>query len=156
MRRAGDEPDLLVRQFVAVVDVLHDGLVVARDDALDGRDHEFVAERRAERFEEGFQVGRRGGQDDHLGLAHHGVEVVRRGDAVAVEFRVVEVAGVAAFGAEAFEHLAVADVPAHAPSSRGEQFDERRRPTAVADDGAAGVCSDFVFHAERFSFGIQM
>ena len=89
------------------------------------------------------------GQDDDLGPAHHGVEVVRRGDAVAVELRVVEVAGVTARRAEAFEHLLVADVPAYALSSVGELFDEGRCPASVADDGAAGFRTDFVFHAGR-------
>ena len=135
-----------------VVDVLHDGLIVARNDALDGRNDEFVAERHGQRGEEILEVGRRGGQYHDVGVAHDGVEVVRRGYAVAVEFQIAQVAGVAAFGAQRFEHLGIADVPSDALAVGGEQSDEGRRPAAIADDRAAGVGSDFVFHAESQFF----
>ena len=64
MRRAGDDADLFVRQVVAVVNVFDDGLVVAGNDALDGRDDEFVLQRDRQRFEERLEVGRRSGQND--------------------------------------------------------------------------------------------
>ena len=71
-----------------VVDVLHDGLVVARDDALDGRNDELVTERNSQRGEEILEVGRRRGEDHDVGVAHHGVKVGRGGDAIAVELQI--------------------------------------------------------------------
>ena len=70
------------------MDILDDGLVVARDDALDGRNDEFVTERNGQRGEEILEVGRRRGEDHDVGVAHHGVEVGRGGDAVAVELQI--------------------------------------------------------------------
>ena len=149
VRRPREEPDLLVRQSVMVVDVFGDGLVVARDDALDGRDDELVVKGLGQRFEKGLQVGRRGGQDEDFGVAHHLVQVVRRGDARAVELQVADVAGVAALGAQPFEHLGVADIPSDAGFVRGEQPCDGRGPASVSDDGAARLLVYFVIHAVR-------
>lgn len=131
-----------------VVDILHDRSGSRRNDAFDGRDDELVAERHGQRGEEIFEVGRRGGQYHDVGVVHDAVEVVRRGYAVAVELQVAQVAGVAAFGAQRFEHLGVADIPSDALAVGRKQSDDGRRPTAIADDRAAGPGSDFVFHAE--------
>ena len=148
VRRPGHQPDLPIRQPVMVVDVLHDGLIVARDDALDGRNDEFVTERNGQRGEEILEVGRRRGEDHDVGVAHHGVEVGRGGDAVAVELQIVQIAGVAAVRAQRFEHLGIADIPPYAPAVGCKQSDDGRRPASIADDRTAGVGSDFVFHAE--------
>ena len=156
VRRAGDDADLFVRQVVAVVDVFDDGLVVAGNDALDGRDDEFVLQRDRQRFEERLEVGRRSGQNDDVGFADHLVEVVGGGDAPAVELHVAQIAGVAAFAEQSFEHFGIADVPAYAGFVRGEQPHDGRRPAAVADHGAAGLFSDFVFHVRIDCFGLQM
>ena len=156
VRRAGDDADLFVRQVVAVVDVFDDGLVVAGNDALDGRDDEFVLQRDRQRFEERLEVGRRSGQNDDVGFADHLLEVVGGGDAPAVELHVAQIAGVAAFAEQSFEHFGIADVPAYAGFVRGEQPHDGRRPAAVADHGAAGLFSDFVFHVRIDCFGLQM
>ena len=131
-----------------VVDVLHDGLIVARNDALDGRNDEFVAERHGQRGEEILEVGRRDGEDHDVGVAHHGVEVGRRGDAAAVELQIAQIAGIASFRAQRFEHLGIADIPPYAPAVGRKQSDDGRRPASIADDRAAGFGSDFIFHAE--------
>jgi len=54
-----------------VVDIFNDGLVVARDDALDGRNDKLVLERNGQRFEEGLEVGRGGGQDEDVGFSDY-------------------------------------------------------------------------------------
>ena len=68
MGGTGDDAQLLEREVVMVVHILHDGGVVVRDDAFDGRDDEFLLERNGQRFERLFQVGRGAGQDDDVGL----------------------------------------------------------------------------------------
>ncbi len=75
---------------------------------FDGRNNEFVTERNGQRGEEILEVGRRRGEDHDVGVAHHGVEVGRGGDAVAVELQIVQIAGVAAVRAQRFEHLGIA------------------------------------------------
>ena len=59
VRRPRKKAQLFVGEFVAVVDILHDGLVVARNDPLDGRNDELLLQRNGQRREELLQVGRR-------------------------------------------------------------------------------------------------
>ena len=139
-----------------VVDILDDGLVVARDDALDGRNDKLVLERNGQRFEEGLEVGRGGGQDEDVGFADDPVQVVGGGDAVAVELHVAQVPGVAAFGEQPFEHFGIADIPAYAGFVGREQSHDGRCPAAVAYYGAAGLFSDFIFHVRIDCFAGQM
>ena len=156
MRGARDDADLFVGQFVAVVDVFDDGFVVARDDALDGRNDEFVVQRNRQRFEECLEVGRGGRQDDDVGVADYGIEVVGGGDAPAVELHVAQIARVAALGEQSVEHFGIADIPAYTQFVGCEQPDDGCRPAAVADHGAAGLFSDFIFHVRSDCFGVQM
>ena len=149
MGGAGDDPQPVIRQVVAGVEVFDDGGVVVWHDALDGRYDEFAVERGREGFEKFLEIGRGGGQDEDVGFADHLVQIARGGDARGVELRVAQVAGVAPPGAERLQHLRIADVPAHARFVFAEHLDDGRSPAAVADDRAAGTFSDRIFHVCR-------
>ena len=147
MRRARQQAQLLVRHSVVVVDIFYHRRVVARYDSLDGRHDEFVRQRFGQRRQEVFQIGRRGRQHHDVRFADRFVQVVRGGYAFPVEFRVAQIARVAALGAQGFQHFGVAYIPAYARFVGRQQTHDRRRPAPVADYGAAGFFSYFVFHA---------
>ena len=146
MGGTGDDAQLLEREVVMVVHILHDGGVVVRDDAFDGRDDEFLLERNGQRFERLFQVGRGAGQDDDVGLGNHPVEIVRGVYARAVEPYVAQIAGIATLVAQAFEHLRIADVPTYRGFVFGQYLGERRGPASVSDHGASGAAAYLVVH----------
>ena len=56
--------------------MLDDCEVVARDDALDGRNHNLVGEALGQWLEELLEECRRHCEDDDVGIAHNGVYIV--------------------------------------------------------------------------------
>ena len=116
-----------------------DGQVVARDDTLDGRDHDLIGKAYGQRFEELLEKCRGHREDYYVGIAHHLVDIGRGGEKLAVDVAPGEVLRVEAACLERLAYIVVKHQPIYVVVVYGKCLDNGCCPTAIAYYGTLGI-----------------